>query len=203
MQLAVLGGTGRTGVHLVRRALDLGHTVRALVRDPAKLTLTHPQLTVVKGDSASTSDVGALVAGVDAVVSALGPSKGHPDVCSLATAAVLASGSRRYVVTSGAGIDVAGDEKDLPGRIISRMIRLLQPAVFGDKQKELALLLQSSCEWTLVRPPRLVDGPATGRPRVDLKNGQGSKVTRADLAEFLLVCATERRHVREAPFIAS
>ncbi|MDP1921106.1 MAG: NAD(P)H-binding protein [Myxococcales bacterium] len=203
MHLAILGGTGRTGVLLVRRALDAGHTLRVLARDAKKVTLQHQKLTVVTGDATNPADVARLVEGVDAVISALGPVKGQEEVCSRATQALLSTGVRRYVLTSGAGLDVPGDEKDLMGRVISKLIRVLSPAMVIDKEKELALLQQSSLEWTLVRPPRLVDAPATGRARIDVKAGPGSKVTRADLADFLLVCATEKRHVREAPFIAS
>lgn len=203
MNLAILGGTGRTGVHLVRRALDLGHSVRVLARDPKKLALTHPKLTVVPGDATKPADIQSLVEGADAVVSALGPVKGAPTVCSQATRAVLSSGVKRYVITSGAGLDVPGDQKDLPGKIISKLIRFVSPAIVADKEAELALLQQSACEWTLVRPPRLVDGPPSGKYRVDVKTGPGSKVVRADLADFLLSCAAEGRHVREAPFIAA
>jgi NAD(P)H-binding len=110
---------------------------------------------------------------------------------------------RRYIVTSGAGLDAPGDEKDLPGRIISTLIHFFSRAIVTDKEKELALLQKSPCEWTLVRPPRLVDAPGTGHFRVHVKTGPGSKVTRSDLADFLLTCATENRHVRQAPFIAN
>jgi putative NADH-flavin reductase len=203
MHLSILGGTGRTGVPLVRRALDAGHTVRALARDPKKLPITHERLTVVAGDAGQPADLAKLVEGTDVLVSALGPVKGLEDICSRATKGALEAGVRRYVITSGAGLDVPGDQKDLPGRIISKLIRFVSPAIVADKERELAMLQASTCEWTLVRPPRLVDGPATGKYRVDVKNGPGSKLVRADLAEFLLVCATEKRHVREAPFIAN
>lgn len=203
MNLAILGGTGKTGAHLVRQALAAGHSVRVLARDPKKLQATHDRMTVVTGDAASPSDVRRLVEGVDAVVSALGPSKGQEDICSRATKAVLDSGARRYVVTSGAGIDVPGDQKDFAGKVVSRLVRLVSPSVFADKVKEFSLLQASNCDWTVVRPPRLVESPATGKYRVDVKTGPGSKVSRADLAAFLLACATEHLHVREAPFIAN
>ena len=203
MKLAILGGTGKTGAHLVRQALAAGHALRVLARDPLKVPLRHDRLTVVTGDAANRPDLQRLLEGVDAVVSALGAVKGQQDICSRATAAVLAVGARRYVVTSGAGIDVPGDEKDLAGRIISRLIRLASPAVFADKVREFSLLKASTCDWTVVRPPRLVDSPATGKYRVDLKASPGSKLARADLAHFLLACATDQLHVRQAPFIAN
>jgi putative NADH-flavin reductase len=203
MHLSILGGTGRTGIPLVRRALDAGHTVRVLARDPTKLPFTHERLTVLTGDAGHPADLVTLTEGTEALVSALGPVKGLEDICSRATKAALEAGVRRYVITSGAGLDVPGDQKDLPGRLISRLIRFVSPAIVADKERELAMLQASPCEWTLVRPPRLVDGPATGTYRVDVKTGPGSKLVRADLADFLLTCAVEHRHVREAPFIAN
>ncbi len=203
MHFAILGGTGRTGTLLVNRALQGGHTVRVLARAPKKLSLEHPKLTVLAGDASNPADVGKLVEGVDAVISALGPVGQHKDICSRATEAVLSHGVRRYVVTSGAGLDVPGDQKDLAGRIISKLVHIFSAAAVADKEKELTLLQKSHCEWTLVRPPRLVDAPGTGHFRVHVKTGPGSKVTRSDLADFLLACATENRHVREAPCIAN
>jgi putative NADH-flavin reductase len=46
----------------------------------------------------------------------------------------------------------------------------------------------SSLDWVILRPPRLVDGPAAGKYRIgsDVVSGFGSKLTRADLATALL-----------------
>jgi hypothetical protein len=77
---------------------------------------------------------------------------------------------------------------------------VVSPAIFQDKLRELALLQGSQVAWTLVRPPRLVD--SGDGYRTALKNSPGSKVSRTALAAFLLSCAMEGRHVREAPFIA-
>src|SRR5215207_9179158 len=45
------GATGKTGRLVLERALEAGHQVRALVRDPAKLTITCNRLVVVTGRS--------------------------------------------------------------------------------------------------------------------------------------------------------
>ena len=68
MRLAVFGASGRTGRPLVEQALARGHEVRALVRDPAKLPLTHDRLALVRGDVLSAGDVADTVAGCDAVL---------------------------------------------------------------------------------------------------------------------------------------
>lgn len=71
----VLGATGRTGKHFVARVLKDGHTVRALVRDPAKLPAHTPNLQVQPGSITDVTDLDPLVEGVDFVVSMLGDAK--------------------------------------------------------------------------------------------------------------------------------
>jgi putative NADH-flavin reductase len=207
MKLAVLGGSGRTGRHLIDHALAAGHAVRALVRDPARAPVTHERLEWVQGDARDPAAVLQLLEGCDAVTSALGPTKGAVDVCSVATANVLAAmrarGIKRYVLVSGAGLDAPGDRKDLPGKLISKLVRLISPALVADKERELAALQASDVEWVLVRPPRLVDAPPNGAPRVSTERSLGTKIGRATLADFLLSQVTDARYVRQAPFVSA
>jgi putative NADH-flavin reductase len=202
MKLAILGASGRTGRLIVEQALARGDEVRALVRSPAKLGLSHPRLEFVQGDATDADAVRRLVQGCDAVVSALGPVGRGTDICSVAARNVIAAGTPRYVAISGAGIDVPGDKKDLGGRIGSFFVRTLLPAAFRDKVREHALLEQSTLAWTLVRAPRLMDKPGTGQPRVSLERSPGNSVSRAALAGFVLRCLEDDSLVRKAPFIA-
>ncbi len=71
-RILIIGATGGTGRQLLVRALEQGYVVRALVRDPGKLSVEHPHLTVVHGDVLDYSDVEEAVRGQDAVISALG-----------------------------------------------------------------------------------------------------------------------------------
>jgi putative NADH-flavin reductase len=73
MKLAIFGATGSTGKLLVEQALAAGHEVVVLLRDPAKFTTVHERLTMVSGDITNPATVERVVAGADAVVSALGP----------------------------------------------------------------------------------------------------------------------------------
>ncbi|MBL9038976.1 MAG: SDR family oxidoreductase [Archangium sp.] len=202
MKIAILGASGRTGRLLVRQALDAGHDVRALVRSPGTFLLRHDKLEVVEGEVGNAQAVAALVSGCDAVASALGPSPGHVTSCSEGTKHVIAAGAKRYVAVSGAGLDVPGDKKDLIGKVVSFFVRTLSPAVFQDKVNELKMLQDSSLPWVLVRPPRLVDAPATGAYRVSLERSPGASISRADLASFVLKCLTSTEFNRQAPFIA-
>jgi putative NADH-flavin reductase len=203
MKVAVLGGSGRTGRLVIQQALDAGHVVRTLARTPEKLGLQHPRLEVLKGDAKDPAAVARLVEGAEAVISALGPTGKEADVCSNATRNVLAAGARRYVVVSGAGVDFPGDRKDVPGKIVSFIIRTVAPAMFQDKMKEVSLLQESHVPFVLVRPPRLVEGPAKGTTRVGLEKSPGASIRRADLAGFVLRCAQDATYDRKAPFVAN
>ncbi len=68
----VFGATGGTGKHFLSLALQEGHRVRALVRNPAKLAAVDPKLEVQQGSITEVADLDELVGGVDYVVSMLG-----------------------------------------------------------------------------------------------------------------------------------
>lgn len=208
MRIAVIGATGRTGQPLVAELLRRGHEVTVLVRTPEKLGPTVEALQVVTGSSTDAGAVASLLEGAEAVVSTLGPTSRDSTVMSQ-TARVLVpameqSGIRRYVGVSGAGTDMDGDLKGRKDRMISSMIRRVGGAMATDKAQEYQILVASDLDWTLVRPPRLVDGPATGRVAHDAHiPGRSSSIRRADLAVFLADVVEQRLYPRQAPFVSA
>jgi NAD(P)-dependent dehydrogenase (short-subunit alcohol dehydrogenase family) len=68
----VFGATGRTGRHFVSIALDEGHKVIALVRNPAKVETKSANLKLIKGSIIDHQDLDSLLSGVDFVVCMLG-----------------------------------------------------------------------------------------------------------------------------------
>ena len=209
MRIAVIGATGRTGRPLVEELLRRGHTLTVLVRDPAKLEGDLAErVVVVTGDSRTRSDLDRLIAGTEAVVSALGPTAKEADLHSETARALVeamgAAGVRRFVGVSGAGIDVPGDQKSTSAKIISKAIQMLGGKVVADKPAEYAVLAASDLDWTLVRPPRLIDGEATGRVEHHAHRSTAStKITRADLAGFLADVVEGHLYPRQAPFVAT
>src|SRR4051812_50133462 len=79
MNITVFGATGGIGKQLVAQALRHGHDVTAVVRDPSRLPINNPALTVVTLPGLEDPDllVPAL-RGCDAVLSAIGP-RGRKD----------------------------------------------------------------------------------------------------------------------------
>ncbi len=201
MKLAVLGATGRTGRSIVSLALAAGHEVTALCRKPNSLP-AHERLKVVLGDVHAPGRYRDAVLDCDVVISALGPSGTDFGVCSTAAERAVENQVRRYVSISGAGVDAPGDHKGVMARMISRVIRLISPKVMADKVRELSVLSASTIDWTLVRPPRLVDGPPQKPVRATLDEAAGNTLGRGDLARFCLEQATDRTFIRRAPFVA-
>jgi short subunit dehydrogenase-like uncharacterized protein len=68
----VFGATGRTGQHFIRIALNEGHNVVALVRNPQKIDIQNPNLKLIKGAIADYNPIDELLNGVDFVISMLG-----------------------------------------------------------------------------------------------------------------------------------
>ncbi len=208
MKIAVIGATGRTGRPLAEELLRRGHTLTVLVRDPDKLGPLAERVEVVTGDSRNRSDLDRLVTGAQAVVSALGPtakeSSLHAHTATALVEAMHAAGVTRLVGVSGAGIDVPGDQKSRSAKIISKAIQTLGGKVVADKPAEYAVFAASDLVWTLVRPPRLIDGQATGRVEHHAhRSTRSTKITRADLAHILADVVEQDLYPRQAPFVAT
>lgn len=208
MNVAIFGATGRTGRPLVEQALGRGYGVTAFARYPSKLGLSHERLVVVEGDIVDGAAVRGAVSGQDAVVSALGHTKGSPkDVQTGGIANIVAAmeeyGVRRLVSLTGAGVRAEGDEPKFVDKVFGLLLKTLQRDVLEDAAGHVAVIQESGLEWVIVRGPRLTEGEKKGRYRVGLvgKNS-GTQISRADLAEFMLDQITDDTHLRRMPVVS-
>lgn len=206
MLITVFGATGGTGRLVVRQALEAGHEVRAVVRDPARLPVEHRNLRVHRADVFDPAAIRPTVADVDAVVSALGaPSRRDTSmVCARGVASILtamaSTGVRRIVAISAQPVLRNGGGESLWLRsTVLPIVRALHRNVYIDLARMEQLLVASSAEWTIVRPPMLTDKPGTGRYRTAVEaNIGGSGLTRTDLATALLDVLADPGTIRHA-----
>ncbi len=207
--VAVFGGTGKTGRHLVEEALAAGYRVTVLARTPSKLALEHERLRVVKGDVLDRSAVGETVDGASAVLSALGPTKNTPDhQVSRGTENILDAmnehGVRRIVISAGAGVGAEGDQPKLFNHLISFALKLAARHVLEDMTRTVATVRASDRDWTVVRVPMLTDDAAKGNVRVGhVGVNTGPRITRPDMARFMLEQLDDPAHVRASPVISN
>ena len=203
--VTLLGATGRTGRLVAAELSRHGHALVVVVRDPGRAPGADR---VVVGDVRSPEVLRDATAGVDAVISALGPTSGEPHLHEeLATAllpVLLERGIGRYLGISGAGVTLPEDRKSRRDRAISAVMRVVAAGAVADKAAEIAVWDASSIDWTLPRAPRLNDRPATGRLEHDAHRSPGSTaLTRGDLAAFLVNCLEQRLYPRAAPLVAN
>jgi putative NADH-flavin reductase len=209
MKLAILGATGKTGIEAVKQALDLGHHVNALVRTPSKLTITHPNLTVIQGDAMNSADVQKTLQGVDAVINALGHVKGSPDnlqtvVIEHVINAMKANNVKRLVTLSGGGVRFPGDKPKFIDHVFKFLLSVMSPKVLADGERHIEILKKSNVEWVVVRGPRLTDNAHTGRYKVGMigDEGMSTQCSRANVADFMLKCVSDNKWVGKGPFIS-
>ncbi|QDK79249.1 SDR family oxidoreductase [Spirosoma sp. KCTC 42546] len=192
MQLLVVGATGGTGLQIIEQALQRGHFVTAFVRDPAKLPVKHPNLTVETGDVLKPQTLLHAVRRQDVVICALGSRPGqHDEAVADGTknliAAMRQAGVRRLLVVSSLGVGTSYEEASLPSKLV---IKTLLSGVIAEKEKQEHAIHTSKLDWVIVRPTRLTNGPLTGKIRLGehlpFPRFSIPKISRADVAAFLL-----------------
>ncbi len=204
MKLIVFGATGSVGRHLVEQALSRGHRVTAFARRPDALEpMHHHCLDRRAGDVLDRAAVADAVPGHDAVLVALGAGR-KGTVRSIGTRHVVQSmsdsGVRRLLCLSTLG---AGDSRPLLNFFWKRiMFGLLLRAAYADHEAQEACVRQSGLDWTIVRPAAFTDGPATGAYRhgfTALAPDLMLKISRADVADFVLRQVADDTYLRAAP----
>jgi putative NADH-flavin reductase len=210
MKLLVLGATGRTGRELLAGALHQGHEVTVLVREPARLTLPGERLRVLVGSATDPAAVEEAVAGHDAVLCALGPTSARELARSgLMRASVppLVSamerrGVRRLILLSALGTgESASDAPSVSRLAFATVLR----QVGKDKRRAEEVVRASDLAWTIVYPPALNNGPATCgyRHGERLKLRGSPKISRADVAHFMLAQLADDRYVGKGAIVGA
>ncbi|MEM8642277.1 MAG: SDR family oxidoreductase [Cyanobacteria bacterium P01_G01_bin.54] len=208
MKLVIFGSTGSTGREVVRQALADGHQVTAFVRTPAKLTLQHPNLSLVQGDVLDPHAVEPAVQGQDAVVCILGAGKQlSGTVRSAGTKQIIdameKTGVHRLICQSTIGVGESWGSLNFYWKYI--MFSFILRKVFADHERQEQYVRQSSLDWTIVRPGAFVDGDRTGQYRHGFPGTDTTsqlKISCADIADFILKQLSDRSYLHQAPSLS-
>jgi putative NADH-flavin reductase len=204
-RVLIVGATGGTGRQLVVQALERGYAVTAFVRDPSRLPIAHPKLTVIQGDVLDRVSVDTAMRGQDAVVSALGHKRFfYPTrILSEGTRNILRAmetqGIPRFVCETSLGI---GDSAGRMGLYYTLfVIPVILPFYFWDKTRQERMIAESNLEWVIVRPGVLTNGAKRSRYRHGRHIGSflwTVRISRADVADFMLNQMESDTYVRIA-----
>jgi uncharacterized protein YbjT (DUF2867 family) len=212
MRLTVFGATGGIGGHVVRQALEAGHDVTAVVRDPTRLDVRHRALDVVTIRDLTDSDaLRPVLESRDAAISGVGPrSRKDGPVASTTTRGILRAlqetGVRRLVAVSAVPV---GPVPEGEGFLNRRILLPLVGALLRDLYADLAVMedeiRRSNTDWTIVRPPKLTNAPMRGTYRTAIGGNvaRGHAISRADVAHAMLAALEDPAKVGQAVGVAN
>lgn len=204
MKLIIFGATGSVGKPLVLQALGLGHQVTAFARNKNALAeIDHENLYVYEGNVFDPPSVEAAVKGHEAVICVLGAGR-KGVVRSRGTRNIILAmekwGIKRLICQSTLG---AGDSRANLNFFWKRiMFGWLLKAAYLDHEEQEKYVKNSGLDWTLVRPAAFIDGPVTGNFKHGFSPYDKSirlKISRADVAMFLLMQLNTHEYLRKAP----
>ncbi len=208
MKLLILGSTGGTGQQLVLRSLEQDYEVTALARDPSKITIKHPKLTVVKGNVLDKILLAQIVEGKDAIISSLGVGKSLKsgnliaNTASLLIPVMIEKNVSRLVFLSAFGVGETFSQANFIQKLI---FRLPLRNLYADKAKADEQIQNSKLDWTLVYPVLLTNKPRTPNykagERLPMKGMP--KISRADVADFMVRQLTDNSYIKKSPIIMS
>ncbi|MEH2402769.1 NAD(P)-dependent oxidoreductase [Nostoc sp.] len=206
MKVLVIGAAGKTGRAVVEQAIAGGHQVTAFVHKADEYEVSNVR--VIEGDATNSVAMDAAVLGQDAVLDTIGGKTPYKATTLESSAAktIIASmqrnGVRRLVVTSMIG---EGDSEANATLYERLLIATFLRGADKDKAAMESAVESSGLEWVILRPAILNDDPAKGNVRVfDAETGEKAhKITRADLADFMLAQLDTNEYLHQAVTIAN
>jgi len=193
MKVVVFGATGGTGRQIVIQALEAGHEVTVIARNPEAIDIRHEHINLFKGDVLDPASFSERMVGQDAVLSALGVNHRKPTtvysegIGNIATAMRQAE-IRRLICLSSAGLDIPQDTPWMVRLTTKLVIQPMFKNAYEDMARMEGKLRRSGLDWTVVRPPRLTNGAKKGTYLIAMNQHlpKAQSISRADLAGYMI-----------------
>lgn len=192
-KIIVFGANGGTGKEVVKQALEMGYEVTAVVRNLNTFNQTHPFLNIIKGDVLQRENFEKKVIGKDAVISCIGSGSTKPTtIYSIGIENIItamnATAVKRLMCISAGGLDV----NPLNNFIMRILTKNILQRILKEPYNDMRLMEQevraSELNYTIVRPPRLINKPLTGIYRAKLNDNlkNTGSLARTDLAHYIV-----------------
>ena len=206
--VCVFGAGGRVGKEVVKLALLQGFKVKAQCRPNSNCSFKHENLTVLKGDLLNYEFVQGVVRDCDCAIITFGQRPPYKDIfCEEATANITRALKElnipRLICLTGAIAGESDKNLTVPFKIFRKALARKYKDVFNDRIKQESIVKESSLQWTIVKPPRLVEN---GERRIfiyseSLKMGLGSSIGFDDLAEFLVEQINSKDYFHKSVYV--
>ncbi len=211
MKITILGSTGFVGKVLIKKAIAAGYQVKTLARNPEKLEEIRDKITIIKGSVFESSSVEDSIEGAEVVLSTIGPPQNNPGdpaqyekAMKNIVSAMDKYGIKRYIHIGGAAHQGGENEVwDFKRKFLRLFLNLFGKQILVAKHLEWEVLKSSDLDWTLVRPPRIVNEATSGTISADEKTLKSLKINVGDLTDFILQQITSKEWIRKAPLVSS
>lgn len=183
-----------------------------IVRNPSKIGITWPGLTIFEGTSLDEELVNRAMEGCDAVLSCLnlGRTSDNPFAKLTALENLLSASIqnalagmeshqiKRIVVMSAWGVGEQIKETPWYFRLLVNMSNV--KVAYEDHARQEQLLQNSALDWTIVRPVTLTNKEELKRPILSENNypKPNMSVSRKQVAKLLLDSIEQNKHINEA-----
>jgi uncharacterized protein YbjT (DUF2867 family) len=190
MRIIVIGGSGRTGILIVKQLIANKHAVVGTIRNPrhmVALAKAGAEAALVDLDTSEFDAIVFAMKGADAVVFAAGSAAGETSeidrkgVLRTVRAAEKA-GVGRYVAISSIGASTG-----LSTRAMSEEMKDYYKA----KRAAAKHITGSSLKWTIIEPGELTDAKGTGKVTLSESAIDETPIPRADVAAVVVACLEE------------
>lgn len=195
-RIVVLGGSGRTGILIVKQLIKTGEGVVATIRNPkhmAALVKAGAETTLIDLDSSPLLDIERVFKGADAIVFAAGSAAGESSALDRkgtvrTIKAAEKAGVKRYVTISSIG---ASTGMKLSGEWATAEMK----DYYRQKRAANRALHESVLDWTIIEPGELTDGKLTGKVKLTIEAIDEGKISRADVAAVVVACLAEKKTI--------
>lgn len=163
MNICLLGATGRVGSIILENLLNHNHSVQILARNSQKVSISHPNLQIIKGNALNETDLSEVMINADAVISALNTDGGTTlsDSMPLIMKQMKINGISRIITIGTAGILQARSNPSLY-RFQSSESKRKTTKDAEEHLKAFLTLKDSALDWTIVCPTYLPTGERIG-----------------------------------------
>lgn len=205
MKIAIIGATRGIGLAMAQAALADSHEVTVLARIPSRVPISHECLDIVEGDAVNPDAIMKVVEGQDVVCDCLGTANVMKQItmfshCAENLAKALKP-EQLLIAVTGMGVgDSRGHGSFLYDHV---MLPLVLRRMYADKDRQECIIMSNVERWIIVRPGFLNNGPRTGRYRAltDLQGVQGGRISRADVADFMLAQVKSPQFIGRTPLL--
>jgi putative NADH-flavin reductase len=211
MHVALFGGTGATGMFVLKELLERRHTVHVLVRNPDNLSeyVSHESLKIVQGDAENRTAVFAVIRDTQAVVSTLGHKNSSSRLQELSTLHIIEAmkkgNLKRLVCLTGAGAFMEGDNPGLMDIFTRKMIQFIDPERLRDGIRMCDLISKSGLDWTIVRTNMQLNRINSGALKIGSLGDPNITlfVSRNLIARFIVDRVEGHAYINQSPVISN